>query len=483
MKTKKRISQKGMALVLSVLLFLSFAVNVSAEKTVSVFAATDRHAHYETTQAEAEGAQEAPPEAPPEGAEKAPPKGPKKTPVYDAEGALIWHNHLTDVLSLVRQDPKAVQPEIVLLGGDHIGEGSDRAIDETGYPMGAPAFSMKAVDAQIAYVFGDAARGLYTYGSHDVNETGNYAEAFFSGPVRCDGFYLYGISFAQMIYDSDLQAVSADERGRTYGGKDLADPNGVSAQTASHLFLSWAKSLEDHWPVIVMSHVPLHAQRGDNSGAWTWTRALNEAAENRDIIFLWGHNHTLEKDEETAAAEQAHYLLLPGQEITVQSWAMGDEGKMILRREIPPEPAETETAETETTETAAAETETAETAAAENEPAETEAAGTDVAETGAAETAAAETAEAETETTETTETETGAAETEAKPRYRLITERETLRFVYMNAGYITNGIGSLLTFTDVEEDGEWDRLTVRRYALEAEAEEWTVPLRKWSELP
>ena len=94
---------------------------------------------------------------------------------------------------------------------------------------------------------------------------GNYTDVFFSGPVPCDGYYLYGISFAQMIYDSDWQARAEDERGRAYSGKDLADPNGISAQTASHLFLSWVNSLDDHWPIIVMSHVPLHAKRGDNS--------------------------------------------------------------------------------------------------------------------------------------------------------------------------------------------------------------------------
>ena len=409
--------------VLCALLVFSFVMNAAAEKAVSVFAATDRHAAYETAAAEKEeneGAEppeappEKPPEAPPAGSEKAPPKTPKKAPVFDASGALIWHNNLTDVLTLVRQDGEAAQPGIILLGGDNVGEGSDNDKDATGYPMGAPPFSMKAVDAQIAHVFGDAARGLYTYGSHDKNETGSYEDVFFSGPVQGDGFYLYGISFAQMIYDSDSQAGTEDEKGRTYSGKDLADPNGVSAQTASHLFLSWVSSLEDHWPIIVMSHVPLYASRGDNSGAWTWTRALNEAAENHDVVFLWGHNHTLERDEEETAAERARYLLRPGEEITVQSWALNEDGNMILRRALAPAPDET-------------------------------------------------------------------GDGGSKPKTELITQKETLRFTYMNAGYLINGVGSLLTFTDAEEDGEWDRLTVTRYSLNSEEKEiWDLPLRKWT---
>lgn len=40
--------------------------------------------------------------------------------------------------------------------------------------------------------------------------------------------------------------------------------------------------------------------------------------------------------------------------------------------------------------------------------------------------------------------------------------------------------GSLLTFTDLEEDGAWDRLTAKRYSLGGDApEEWDLPLRQW----
>ena len=419
MKRKHGLSQRIGFNVLCLLLVFSFVMSASAEKAVSFFVATDRHASYETETVEDKSAEstEASGEAPEESKEALPPKMPKKTPVYDADGSLIWHNNLTDVLTLVSRDEDAVQPEIILLGGDNVGADSDNAKDETGYPMGAPPFSVKAMDAQIAHVFGDTARGFYTYGSHDKNETGDYADVFFSGPVQGDGFYLYGISFAQMIYDSDTQAETEDARGRTYSGKDLADPNGISAQTASHLFLTWVNSLENHWPIIVMSHVPLHAHRGDNGGAWTWTRALNEAAENHDVIFLWGHNHTLERDEDGKAAEQACYLLRPGEEIAVQSWAPDEEGKTILRRAAPSASGES-------------------------------------------------------------------GESDTKPKYELITQKETLRFVYMNAGYITNGIGSLLTFTDAEEDGEWDRLTVTRYALNSEEPEaWDLPLRRWEPRP
>ena len=80
-------------------------------------------------------------------------------------------------------------------------------------------------------------------------------------------------------------------------------------------------------------------------------------------------------------------------------------------------------------------------------------------------------------------------EEEPAPEIELITQDETLSFVYMNAGYITHGIGSLLTFTDQESDGIWDSLTVKRYHFNrtmadpisemSENNEVSLPLRDW----
>lgn len=405
-------------------------------KFASLFVATDRHAQYETTATAGEAEPLNPSEMPAGPEEKK--NGPsrerwKKMPLFDANGELIWHNNLTDVLTLVARDEDAVQPEMVLLGGDNVGEGGDGGRDATGYPIGAPVFSMRGVDAQISHAFGESVRGLYTYGSHDTNETGVYEDVFFSGPVQGNGYWVYGISYAQMIYHSDRQALTEDGRGKIYSGKDLADPNGISAETAGNRFRSWVKSLDDHWPIIVLSHVPLHARRGDNSGAKFWTQALNEAAENHDIVFLWGHNHTVEGGKNDKASEQANYLLLPGETITVQSWEEDADGKIITKRKISaPEGEQAEKAEDEKRDSS-----------------------------------------------------------EGRPKYELIVEQEPLSFIYMNAGYLIKGVGSLLTFTDAESDGIWDSLTVKRYLLDEETEDpirersgdeaLQLPLRAWDE--
>ena len=350
----------------------------SALAETTLFVGTDRHAKYETISEESR--------IPRRDEGKKPPR--EKSPVYDPDGNLIWHNRLTEVLNRVYAD--GIVPDVVLLGGDFVGDGSDKSLDVTGYPMGAPFFSMKSVEAQIRHVFGNAVQCLFTYGSHDRNSTDAYDSVFFSGPVTERGYYIYGISFAQMIFDTDEQA-----KREKYAGKDAADPNGLSAQTASRHFLDWVSSLEDDLPILIMSHVPLHARRGDNTGAWTWTKALNMAAEQHDILFLWGHNHTLEVKKERKAAEQAEYLKMPGESLTVQSVFKDDKGEFVKKAED-----------------------------------------------------------------------------------ELVTRTEPLRFLYMNAGYITEGAGTVLTFADADDDGHWDDLTVRRYLDEGETRPWTVQLRR-----
>ena len=397
-----------------------------ADEPVSVFVGTDRHAHYESRFVETEE-EPAPPEggsvkpqsaeadsanAKPgaekgaiekEGTEKGAtePKGRrmpqgKIVPVFDSEGNLIWHNDLTAVLELVAEDPDAVLPEMVFLGGDHVGSGGHNMMDGLGNPIGAPFYSTEGIDTQIRSVFGEDVRTLYTYGTHDINEVGNYEDGFLCGPKAENGYYVYGISYAQMAFDTEAQIPKGEH---PYTGKDLADPFGACAETASHHFLMWVNDLKDHLPIIVFSHVPLHAERRDNPGAWTWVRALNDASRDHDIIFLWGHNHTMERRDKKKELERSCYLRLPGEKLAVQTWGL-----------------------------------------------------------------------------------------EKDPEAAVV--QEELQFIYLNAGYIVNGVGTLLTFTDTDDSGDWDTLTAKRYALNEEnrafgstgiTSPWVFDLRQWEE--
>ena len=362
------------AWILLILCLISAGTSPAEETSVSLFAATDRHSAYLTQTAETGSSG------------KRTKAGKKKsgsrsgssrvtTPVLDENGDRIWQNNLTAVLKLVAEDENAVQPDTVLLGGDMVGQSGT---DAENYPMKTPWFSVSEIDEEIASVLGENIRSLYTYGSHDLNETGAYKESFLSGPAEGEGYWVYGISYGQMIYATDEQAAS-------YAGKDAEDTLGASAESAAQSFLSWAEGLEDHWPIIVMTHVPLHAHRQDNLGAEIWASALNQAAEDHDILVLWGHNHTIETGKNGNASERAVYLLPPGSMMSVQGVEKSRQEDMEIR------------------------------------------------------------------------------------------------FAYMNAGYLINGTGSLLTFRNTDEDDEWDEMTVRRYSLKEEENgfTWTWILRSW----
>ena len=251
-------------------------------------------------------------------------------------------NNLAAAIQKVTYRYGVVTPSVVLLGGDYVGSGPDAG------DTGQPAFTLADLRSEIfSSLDPNKTEIFFTYGSHDRNCTDGYS-AFFSGPHRCDGYYIYGISYAQMAYATDSLTRAAvalyDEQGdnipgnnppppanndstmpmpqqpsgglRAYNGIDIADPYGISAESASARFAAWADTLSGHAPIIVMSHVPIHASRNDNPGGLRWFNALSRAAQKHDIVLLFGHNHTLE--ERGNSSDSGMYLLAPGDSITVQ---------------------------------------------------------------------------------------------------------------------------------------------------------------------
>ena len=250
-------------------------------------------------------------------------------------------NNLAAAIQKVANRYGVVTPSVVLLGGDYVGSGPDAG------DTGQPAFTLADLRSEIfSSLDPNKTEVFFTYGSHDRNCTDGYS-GFFSGPHRCDGYYIYGISYAQMAYATDSLTRAAvalyDEQGdnipgnnpppanndstmpmpqqpssglRAYNGIDIADPYGISAESAAARFAVWADTLSGHAPIIVMSHVPIHASRNDNPGGLRWFNALSRAAQKHDIVLLFGHNHTLE--ERGNSSDSGMYLLAPGDSITVQ---------------------------------------------------------------------------------------------------------------------------------------------------------------------
>ena len=158
-----------------------------------------------------------------------------------------------------------VVPGVVLLGGDYVGGGGNMT----------PEFSINDLYDEVYSVFDfPACEALFTYGSHDNCCTEGYS-AFFSGPHRCDGYYIYGVSYVQMACATDSDASAA-----------VALHNGL-LQSGSQF------------------------------------EALSKAAKKHDILFLWGHNHTLEERatdptdrEDAKLKDKFHYLLTPADLLT-----------------------------------------------------------------------------------------------------------------------------------------------------------------------
>ena len=260
-----------------------------------------------------------------------------------------------------------VRPQTVLLGGDYVGGGGDRT----------PAFSIDDLYAEVYAVMDPhSTYVMMTYGSHDNCCTEGY-RAFYSGPRHCDNYYTYGISFIQMVYATDSAATAAiryfDEHGseqsdpigpslseengsetapppppddngegggdnpdgggrkpadKGYNGIDKDDRYGISAESAARSFTEWVATIADHDPIVVMTHVPLHANRKDNIGALTWYEALTAAARTHDLLVLWGHNHTME--EHGNDSDQYSYLFTVGDSLDVQ----GDSTVGVVRRPL-----------------------------------------------------------------------------------------------------------------------------------------------------
>ncbi len=268
-------------------------------------------------------------------------------------------NNLAVAVQMAVSRFDAVTPSVVLLGGDYVGRGPDRG--ETGQPAFTLADLRKEIYRTLSPVATDV---LFTYGSHDQACVDGY-QAFFSGPRRCNGYYVYGISYAQMVFDTDSltrvavalyeEQENAEGEGgadsmpeneesketpsepaggeggggnpsglppepkggvRAYNGIDVVDPFGISAESATARFTSWVSTLTDNAPIVVMSHVPMHAHRNDNPGGASWFDALSRAAEKHDIIFFFGHNHSLE--ERGDSLDQYCYLLTAGDSIDIQ---------------------------------------------------------------------------------------------------------------------------------------------------------------------
>ncbi len=264
--------------------------------------------------------------------------------IHEVEGK----SHLPEVLALF----KDMSFSLAVFGGDNAGlvGGGAKISPEERAKNWQPVYDLRDIRCRIHDVLGKETECLFTYGSHDLKEI-NGISSFFSGPKSFEGFHVYGISHTQMHFENDAQTTLPEPKmaplrqrfaredtkddkpkgppslPRFYNGIDLEDKNGASALSAIRVFKKWLEGLTDCCPVFVISHLPLHAHRGDNLGAAAWTAAFNEAAKKHDVFVFFAHNHSAEDFTDT---DRKYYLAAPGNTMPVQ----GSTSEEVIETEI-----------------------------------------------------------------------------------------------------------------------------------------------------
>lgn len=137
------------------------------------------------------------------------------------------------------------------------------------------------------------------WASHDDNVSDD------SGIVKCAGGYGSDVIYEGLNEDGSVAYY-------IYGIAHYEMTKGSAiSQEAAQKFKDWVSGVDHTIPILVLCHVPMVAKRGDNAGAIYWNEALNYAATGvegivsteqtgtiiRDVIFLSGHNHTVDPNE------------------------------------------------------------------------------------------------------------------------------------------------------------------------------------------
>ena len=193
--------------------------------------------------------------------------------------------------------------EYVSMIGDMVGSGRDRT----------PSFNSSTVRDEVLSVFPGAEMSIL-WASHDAEVVDDAGVVFAAGEEGVSGvmkmgepdeaglpaYYIYGIAFYDMM-DADRAA------------------------SAAAGFKTWVNGVDAHVPILVFCHMPLHYARGDNAGANAWNEALNYAATGltttepgcavkRNVVFMFGHNHTIES---TTGGETGEFYVPCGSSMQV----------------------------------------------------------------------------------------------------------------------------------------------------------------------
>lgn len=225
-----------------------------------------------------------------------------QTEIHYLAFASDYHNTEGSIENAMMGMPDTL--EYVCLIGDMVG----------GRGKDAPPFASSQILSEVQTVLGSSfpsSNFAILWAAHDENVDDT------ESVVKCMGGYGSGV-----IY------VGTNDDGSTayyvYGIAHYEMANGSTlSQEAAQQFKDWVSGIDHTIPIIVLCHVPMIAKRADNRGAIYWNEALNYAATGvegitstdqtasviRDVLFLSGHNHSI---------DPAEYYCPPGGTMNIQ---------------------------------------------------------------------------------------------------------------------------------------------------------------------
>jgi len=130
----------------------------------------------------------------------------------------------------------------------------------------------------------------YAWSDHD-----RYAKVG-GNDLDSESGFIYGVGDSDAnyyIYELSMADLSTND---CYNTGLFSDAEEVAEVIED--FKETAEGLDKTKPLFIVSHMPLLDRRDDNGHAYAWATAINEVADNMDVIFLHGHNHDCEQSGE-----------------------------------------------------------------------------------------------------------------------------------------------------------------------------------------
>lgn len=193
---------------------------------------------------------------------------------YQSSGGTNPKNNLTNIVNQIDSAGKNI--ETTVFCGDYT--------NSSGYYSDDATASINEINTIYKQTFGEDVNNLHLQGNHDGFNSSTMAA---SGPHEFDNYIIYVLNTED----------SFPWRQGAAGSKNIVKASAENLE----IYFEQLSASADTRPVFIAAHVPLHmssrtsslyGNNGDNMYASYMFDVINEAGKNRDIVYLFGHNHS-----------------------------------------------------------------------------------------------------------------------------------------------------------------------------------------------